>query len=300
MMLLRRNHYATAALVACVCLNVTCRVQAAHSISEVRVTVDRQNIVAGEQIHLSVAITATVDAVIRSQGAADSLAGFLVLSTDRDSATTLPNSKTTHFSYTLLSTAPGVQELPALTFKASSPHKKQLLTTKPIPVSVGLLPVDVSLPYQKIYPSTPIAYTPRELLPYLLALAVMLLALLGFCFRNHIRRWQAAIERHLYYRRTLRSIDRMATAEDMTVRLPQVLRAHISTLFHVETSCATSSEIVKVLEKKNLNKNLIQTLEWVLSETDKAKFTRTPRTLDKRELVRISQEVIRLTKTLSC
>ncbi|GAB3203317.1 hypothetical protein GCM10027293_33020 [Pontibacter aydingkolensis] len=265
----------------------------------INVSINKNEVMAGELIKISVEIISKPDVKVKYYGSGDSLQSFIVVEKQRSIALINDRYKKERFNFALIGTDPGAKEIPALPFLAITPHSKQIVSTEAMPITIFLLPSDTSIPHKGILSSVPITYSIEELLPYFITVVLTMLTLLCYTYRDKLRSWRTGIQRVIFYRQSLNNLKHIANAHDAAIILPQELRNYLAGYLSIQTSASTSEEIIKELGRKQIDSHLIQKLERVLKETDNVRFAPKSDCINHQELLSISREFIISTKALS-
>lgn len=285
--------------IICVCIYGMSNLHALPAEPTLKVSVNKKSILAGEQFKVGVELITELESEVQYTNPSDSSKGFLII--DQQRITTLASGKLkkTQLTFTLISTDQEATQVPPFTFTIISPYTIKQLSTKAIPITVLLLPVDVTVPHKTLFPSVPITYTKAELYPYFTFIAIVLVGLFSFAYRSKLYNLIAAIKRLYFYQRSLNKIKHLKHTHDIATKLPLELRKYLSGYIGLRASTSTTEEIVKELRNKNIDKQLVDKLQKVLKETDRIKFSYQSGSSNQQELVIISKEFVQLTKNLN-
>ncbi|MGL4364724.1 MAG: BatD family protein [Bacteroidales bacterium] len=248
---------------------------------------DKTKILIGEQFQLTISIQHRANQQISPFILPDTLRGFEVIRKTAAITGEQKGLKSFQQNFTLTHFDSGVYQLPALPifYQEGEDTTKKVVYTQPITIYVNTVAVDTSKAFRPISPIQTTEYQWQEAIPYLIALAVILLiaGILYFIWWQKKRKKVIALPpppRPLtdIVMEKFEGIEKEKRWEMLSPKLyytelTDVLRFYLAKRYNIQTLEATTDELLAQMKDK-VDKEKYFVLEGVLRTADLAKFAK--------------------------
>lgn len=261
----------------------------------VKSTVDKKNVLIGEEINYNLELKSSDKYNFIFPNITDTLSNFEVLNSKID---TLKNEKDLVFKQNikLITFDSGYFKIPSLKvlYHLKSDSNKLIdyrsLSTNEFGISVNTVEVDTSAAFKDIKPLIEVPFSIWEIIEYIYgAIALILLVLAGiYIYRKYFKKeendeeelpFDPKIPADVLALEALKKLEKEKLWQnnefkEYYTKLTDILRIYIYRVFEFDARDMTSSEIIDSLKLKSIKDELIEKMNFILSNADLVKFAK--------------------------
>lgn len=261
----------------------------------VKSTVDKKNVLIGEEINYNLELKSSDKYNFIFPNITDTLSNFEVLNSKID---TLKNEKDLVFKQNikLITFDSGYFKIPSLKvlYHLKSDSNKLIdyrsLSTNEFGISVNTVEVDTSAAFKDIKPLIEVPFSIWEIIEYIYgAIAIILLVFAGiYIYRKYFKKeekdeeelpFDPKIPADVLALEALKKLEKEKLWQNNEFKeyytnLTDILRIYIYRVFEFDARDMTSSEIIDSLKLKSIKDELIEKMNFILSNADLVKFAK--------------------------